>query len=182
MPKDYAHRTQKGKRTPSQKQKQGRGFPWVSLLILIVLIALIVVGSFYARRVVKAHASIKGGAPVQQAQITKKPVQTAPVDTTPEIKFDFYKELPKIQVPVNDATNQNVPYLLQLATFTTESDAEALSDKLADKGISADIRPIIHGNQTLYRLQLGPYKNQATAQTEHDQLQAQRVPSILVQA
>lgn len=178
MARDYAHRS-RGKQAKKQK-----GFPWIALVLLVIMIVLVVVGWIYLRRTVQSHkiSTEQAGAAVVTAA---KAVPEEPKKVTePSIKFDFYQQLPKLQVPVSDANSDAAavqrPYLIQLASLNDEVSARDFQEQLLEKGVTTHVTPVVQGSRTIYRVQQGPFADQTTAQAAHDQLQAKNISSILV--
>ncbi len=132
----------------------------------------------------------KGGAPVEQATPTvispiKPTVKPKATPEKPPVKFDFYNVLPKMKVSTTSEApviSENSRYVLQLGSFNSEQAAQTLQKKVRQKGFRTFIFTASTGDAILYRVQMGPYKNQDAAENEHGQLQGQKIPSILVPA
>lgn len=104
----------------------------------------------------------------------------------PKPKFDFYKILPEMEVPIPDwelpqrsdnsdaAEDQLEPgnYVLQVGSFKAFEDADRAKAKLALRGIGADIqRVVINGQDVWFRVHIGPL-------TSSDAIRAMRLKLI----
>ena len=187
MARDYAHRSR------SKKKSKAQRMPWSIIIIIIVLVALLIFGLAFIRHhylISKQIMPTQGGAPVEQATPTsvapvKPKVTPKPTPEQAPVKFDFYNVLPKMKVSTTSETaiaSKNSRYVLQLGSFNSEQAAQALQKKVRQKGFRAYVFTAFTGDQTFYRVQIGPYKNQDAAENEHDKLQDQKIPSILVPA
>lgn len=136
---------------------------------------------------------------------TKQPTaaktnQQAPVDSgaisnnddapPQKISFDFYTMLPQMKVSVaepgnmlsgnDDALAAGDHYILQLATVTNEQDAKKFQDGLRLVGFKTVINALTRGNTTWYRIQMGPYADEQTAQNAQASLQEQQVNAVIL--
>jgi len=96
----------------------------------------------------------------------------------PPAKFDFYKILPEMEVPVKDwqmneeAVESDTPpavlddaaaYVLQVGSFKNFEDAERAKAGLALRGISANVqRVVINGQDVWFRVHVGPVSDMAS--------------------
>lgn len=124
----------------------------------------------------------------ESTQTAKLPHKSKNTVAPEKPKFDFYTLLPKLQVDVPKPTHSlqsgggirsspsapssqvtsppnvpekvNVPgrYILQIASFGTEGQANVLKAKLAFRGIVANVSSARVKNYTWYRVQVGPYR------------------------
>ena len=95
------------------------------------------------------------------------------VKTLPRPKFDFYKILPEMEVPVpewalsgddDDDKPGLAPgaYVLQVGSFKQFEDADRTKAHLAFRGISARIqRVVINGQDVWFRVHVGPFSDVA---------------------
>lgn len=60
------------------------------------------------------------------------------------------------ETPTLDPQGLGVAWVLQVATVSSSSRAQALRSQLGDKGYKAFIKPITRNGDTLYRVQVGP--------------------------
>jgi len=106
----------------------------------------------------------------EQAE-TARYTNPEPVPELPRPKFDFYKILPEMEVPIPqwgvadrsaDDTGQEPSlaagtYLLQVGSFKRFEDADRAKARLALRGISASIqRVVINGQDVWFRVHVGP--------------------------
>ncbi len=111
-------------------------------------------------------------------------------------RFDFYKILPGQDVPVtNDKTPQSSPsaapisaastepasesYYLQAGAFQKKDDADNMKAKLAMLGLESDIHAG-PGNESKYRVRIGPYPNQDDLKKTQDTLQQNGITANIV--
>ena len=115
------------------------------------------------------------------------------IEQTPDLprpKFDFYKILPEMEVPIPDwelpqASSDQVAhegddaaglaagtYVLQVGSFKRFEDADRAKASLALRGISASIqRVVINGQDVWFRVHIGPL-------SEVDEIRSMRVRLI----
>lgn len=95
----------------------------------------------------------------------------------PRPKFDFYKILPEMEVPIpeweleedtertqkeadSDPELDSGTYLLQVGSFKNFEDADRVKATLALRGITANIqRVVINGQDVWFRVHVGPLSN-----------------------
>lgn len=70
------------------------------------------------------------------------------------------------------------PYLLQVGSFPSASDAEALKAKLALQGFRADITSVTINGQTWNRVRLGPYSSASKLEADKQKLEAAGIHAI----
>jgi len=182
--KDYAESSEnrrkkkKGKKAkkksrPQTSSRDAKPMPWKAIGLLIVVIVLVALGfaslKYYSHiekqnqgaAVVTASpvniSSAKAQAPIQPAEIVFNETQTQ---------------------SAQPATNSR--YMLQLGSYQkTDENFEQLKNKLKQNNIHVKMIKTIHNDQTFYRVQLGPYKAQAAAQAMQQQLQKEKIDSVL---
>lgn len=66
--------------------------------------------------------------------------------------------------------NVQESYYIQVGSFTSLENAENIKEQLVSLGLQPKIEKIITGGNTIYRVVLGPYKNQEEVQLESDKL------------
>lgn len=101
---------------------------------------------------------------------------TEPIVELPRPKFDFYKILPEMEVPISDwdLAEQEQPgeqtenslsggtYVLQVGSFKRFEDADRAKASLALRGIEANIqRVVINGQDVWFRVHVGPLSDVA---------------------
>ena len=114
--------------------------------------------------------------------------------------FDFYQLLPKIEVPgPNTApattrpiteptppatkplqTPSTTRYVLQVASFKSFTDADALKAKLSLLGLQVNVRHYeANDHQDWYRVWIGPYASQDDAHEAQQRLHREHINSLL---
>jgi cell division protein FtsN len=152
------------RRRPARKKAQAPVWLW---LVAGVLLGLGI-----------ATAAIIGGyvpQPKQSAETeTPKPGFGQSEDSDPIVAdtpeptkrhYDFFTVLPEMEVVVPEteireqaqAGATSGPYILQVASFRTASDADALKARLALLGMVANIQEVTVNDATWHRVRLGPF-------------------------
>ncbi|AKS43320.1 SPOR domain-containing protein [Wenzhouxiangella marina] len=84
-------------------------------------------------------------------------------------QYDFFTVLPEIEVVVpqreieerarerEDSGSSNGPYMLQVGSFRSRDDAEALRARLTLLGLDAAIQSVTVNDSTWHRVRVGPY-------------------------
>lgn len=124
----------------------------------------------------------------QEAQSGKKGVIKLPPKEKP--RFTFYDILPGQEVVVPDSvtasTGKTLPgddglYVIQVAAYRTQEDADAQKAKLALLGMEPRIEKItIDGKDTYFRVRIGPEKSLAKAHTLMARLEQNGVEAVLI--
>lgn len=134
---------------------------------------------------------------IQPLRKKSKSVQTEP---TEKPHFDFYTLLPGIEVPAEDTTKKTVQVnspkqsaqpaktptttnksiFLQVGAFKDRDQADQLRAQLTLEGQPVNLKKVTVNQQTLYRVYLGPYTNQSTAEATQSKLAKQNVHTLLV--
>lgn len=207
MPKNYVRRrytSYSGKRFFPKKSSAQYGkrkkFPWIALLLLIILVSVLVLIIFYLCGNISSSAFLRfsdRATPKADQSSSGAVVKTAhPVQYTsdqknksPKIKFDFYTVLPNTSVEVSDLasnssnqqnSDQSAYYILQLASFKDVKKANIFQSELKQKGFETKSLLIVQHGVTWYRIQIGPIKNFDQAVQVKQQLQNQNVNSVLL--
>lgn len=108
-----------------------------------------------------AAPATKSEKPAKAAQSATKP---AAADKTAD--YTFYDILPGDKAPEPLPADKNqVQWWLQVAALKNASDADALRAKLTLLNFSAIVQPTPAGEPPLYRVRVGPYQDQAAAET-----------------
>jgi len=76
--------------------------------------------------------------------------------------------------------DQNARYIVHVATFGTAEQADRLTQELRRKYLSADTQQPAQGGDTLYRVNIGPYKSRADAEQVARELQGEGRKGIMV--
>ena len=172
--KDYKHAAPRAPKAPAP---QGSWVSFVTGLGFGLLVALAVY--LWSAKLPPPPAVIGEVEPTVEMPKASEP---APVDTAetdlepPRPKFDFYKILPEMEVPVqdwelNDNTDKNPDtsadkngakleggaYVLQIGSYKQFEEADQAKAKLALQGITANIqRVVINGQDVWFRVHVGP--------------------------
>jgi cell division protein FtsN len=131
---------------------------------------------------------------VKKPEPAPKPVKTTPPKAEPVVEeqstpaqshYEFYDLLPNTEVAVPEvAAYKSTPktekldtkYVLQAASFKTESDAEKLRAQLILAGL-----PNVHtsrsegSNGVWFRVRVGPFENRSVMNKAHDKLTRMRI-------
>jgi len=104
-----------------------------------------------------------------------------------KVNYTFYKTLPNMtsvnlaeQDSEQSNNTANQQYLLQLASFNDNLHAQNLINKLKKLNFTATVTTFPRGDNTIYRVQMGPYKNIVVAREKQDDLQIADIPSLLL--
>jgi len=224
MARDYA----KYRLQPKQKQTENG---WRNRLLLSILIGcvvgLIIFGVYIYKNTPLESPRQKFATWVTQVKLflshkktgasllTKSPPMRQ-AKQEPEIRFNFYTELPNMQVTLPETeqvpskqaltTKQNLlaattkteplfpakelkknkngaenagQYILQMGVFKNETAAGQVRVSLLLAGFEADIVKSVDGNQTLYRIQKGPYMTLAQVKEVQKQLQSKGIMGLV---
>lgn len=127
--------------------------------------------------------------PAPQAAIPQPPDEK----TVEKPRFDFYKILPGQDGPVTnnkpappapaapavEATSDS--YYLQAGSFQKKSDADNMKAKLAMLGMESDIQSTTgSGNESRYRVRIGPYQTQIDLKKIQDDLQQNGITASII--
>ncbi|PVZ68262.1 SPOR domain-containing protein [Pelagibaculum spongiae] len=196
-------------RTTSNRRKnsQTNGF---SKKILLIGCILILLGSFGAvlmwlgENTDTAPAQANNNTSSKQTASAKKsPVKTSPAKKEPakpaadkkeppaktikaepkEPEFEFYTELPKMEVEVPQpkvAPRASYEYTLQIASFKQRNDADAMIAKLALLGKEAWISESSNKGNLWYRVRLGPWQSKRQVDKIRHQLQRKKINNTIV--
>lgn len=192
MPKDYKH-------APRQKDKRkGSTLGGILTFITGLGLGLVVAVFLYLNQTDSGYipfmSTDDATPPVQQPTEAPAP-QTATVEPqqVPEPKFDFYNILPNKELNISEwvAEEESIPettnvddnsvYILQVGSFRQLDAADQVKAELALLGISADIqRVVINGQDTRYRVRIGPYEDQTKLNEERRRLQQNNLEYMLL--
>ncbi|MCW5588344.1 MAG: SPOR domain-containing protein [Legionellales bacterium] len=76
-------------------------------------------------------------------------------------------------------TDTNNRYILQIAAFQSEQDADHLKAQLSLLGFSVRIDPTQNNGKTWYRVWAGPYTSRTLAKSDQDRLSSNQIKSLL---
>lgn len=195
MPRDYKH-------VPKQKTDQGSG-PWGGILTFITGLALGLLVAFviYLKQSDSSYIPFRilPDSRESQADGANRESQQAPVvdqiqeQAVPEPSFDFYSILPNKEINISEWVAEEITetdetiieedsvYILQVGSFRQFEAADQVKAQLALLGISADIqRVVINGQDTRYRVRIGPFNDQAILNEERRRLQENNLEFMLL--
>jgi len=109
-------------------------------------------------------------------------------------RYDFFTVLPEIEVvvpnreieqrardnPDQPATPAGGSYLIQVGSFRSADDAEALKARLAMLGLVAQTRAVTVNGETWHRVRLGPYDTARAADSARRQLRENGFDSMVL--
>ena len=204
MAKDYAKRVF----TTTRKSKKKR---WRRELVIVPLLFACLAGYglfkqrdvlFFAENSWFAHVRMLAhkAQPAKSTQLAKtKAVTQAPQE--PTVHFDFYSELPNMQVTVPDVSSDTVvtrvtkvmtktplpakaelAYTVQFGVFNDEVGADQLRLSLLLSGVEAEVIKFKIESGEMFRVQRGPFVNQAEAKKLQQQLQKKGIMGVLKKA
>jgi cell division protein FtsN len=87
---------------------------------------------------------------------------------------------PQSSPQVTSEEDQNARFIVHVATFGTAEQADRLTKELKRKYLSADTQQPAQGGDTLYRVNIGPYKSRADAEQVARELQGEGRKGIMV--
>lgn len=165
MPRDYKHRAQ---RKPQRKPLPG----WLWLLTGLLLGGFVVGLVWLRGESVQTGGDWIGARPESLPQGRPAPARVEPQPVAPKPRFDFYNELPNMEVLVPDEELDREPtaapaaaaaaearYLLQVGSFRRAADADRLKAQLALLGFEARVETArVDGGELRYRVRSGPYQ------------------------
>lgn len=174
-----AHRDYKDsepRRNRRSKSNRKSGSPAIAVL-LIILLGLALAG-FILWKVWPRPGDFRSvaSAPAVEPAPDKKGETAPPVGSPSETQtaapqdkaadYTFYDILPGNKAPKPlPASKRPEQWWLQVAALKNASDADALRAKLAMLNFSAIVQPTPAGQPPLFRVRVGPYQNQADAET-----------------
>jgi cell division protein FtsN len=195
VPKDYKH-------VPKQKANQGSG-PWAGVLTFFtglalgLLVAFMVYlklsdGSYMPFMALPDVSETRTETSITENQQTSEAEQIQ-TQEPPEPSFDFYSILPNKEINISEwvaeeftesdesILEENTVYILQVGSFRQYEAADQVKAQLALLGISADIqRVVINGQDTRYRVRIGPFNDQPSLNAERRRLQENNLEFMLL--
>lgn len=148
------------------KKAAVRKWPNGLLLVLGVIVGIVVVvfGQWLVER-----ARTPGTGLYNLMHTNKTPAHApapkTPTAASPKPTYDFYTILPEQETVLNDREwqtvasdqRQGVQYVLQVAAYNNESDADRLRARLALSGLTSKTQKVRVKGKVYYRVRLGPY-------------------------
>lgn len=134
-----------------------------------IVLALLAAGSLWWLRQREAPTPVtQTDGPVAKAPANKPHPRVTPKGSE---RFQFYRMLPKVEVPVPapeggtgtgsepQAVEAPGAYVLQAGAYATVGEAERVRTRLAQLGIHADIQPVTVDDRELHRVRIGPVED-----------------------
>jgi cell division protein FtsN len=197
MPKDYA------KTVFNDKPKKAKNTKFVAIIaasLVLVVIGVATLGILNKSRNATLSDNRTGILTefktllAHKKALANRLLPSSPATEEAAIHFEFYNDLPKMQVPLPDvpanakappaaAIAKNKPetneYILQVAVFKEPTEASQLRVSLLLAGIDVSVSKIHLGDLDIYRVQQGPYVNLATAKTKQQHLLKKGIDSVV---
>ncbi len=164
--KDY-----KNTARPSSKASERRG-SWMSFLSGLALGLLVALAVYLWSSSLPPPASLISkwdSSSIDQGEFDDPDFASDTKPVLPRPKFDFYKILPEMEVPVPEwelsvKDDEGEPslapgtYVLQVGSFKQFNHADRAKARLALRGVSARIqRVVINGQDVWFRVHVGPF-------------------------
>jgi cell division protein FtsN len=191
MAKDYKHAPKPG------QEKKGSTFGAIMTFLTGLALGLFAAlfmylnqsNSGYIPFFSKSETSIQ----TEPTQIPETVVEVNEPEQSLEPQFDFYNILPNKEINISEwiaedqtlgnavSENDNSVYLLQVGSFNQLEAADQVKAQLALLGIVADIqRVVINGQDTRFRVRVGPYADQKKLNQERRRLQENNLEYMLL--
>lgn len=192
MPRDYKPAARRRRR--SARSKSSPRWSWLLGGLIAGIIASYAVYLTATRTAADkpGQAAQKPAAPAPKSVPPKTPA-AEDKDAREKARFDFYTLLPEMEVKIGkeslDAARggnsrkpeSNGPFVLQVGSFRSYSEADNLKARLALIGVQASIQTvIISDDNTWYRVRVGPYKNLKDLEQARTALQRNDVEYMLL--
>ncbi|MBQ4832617.1 SPOR domain-containing protein [Pseudoalteromonas sp. MMG010] len=158
------------KRNTKKKQATKKPFPYIALILSILLIGGFAYGLWY----IKHNADPK----LVELQANPNTKKSAPEPIAKPRPPEFIQEIKdhEVQVKIKEI-EQKGPYVMQCGSFRTEKQAETLKAKIAFAGLISEIRKTNGKNGVWYKVRLGPYKSKRQAESDKNKLKRVNVVS-----
>ena len=179
-----------------RKKKPKNPIPgWVWLLTGLTVGLLVAFLVYLDTNTPESLSSVGKQAKSSTAKDSKKKSSGKAISNTLEkLKYEFYTLLPESEVVIpereiserieqmkkNSSHKSPEDYLLQAGSFKTQPQAESFKAKLAFIGIQSDIQTVSIGDDTWYRVRVGPFKNLVEINEIRSRLRENSINAILV--
>lgn len=177
-PRDYKHAARPGSKAAGRNgggagrsSAAGRTGNWISFASGLATGLVVALGVYLWSGSLPPPASLLDDGALDTEVSEGYPEPAPPL---PRPRFDFYKILPEMEVPVPDweigsskkedgkAGLSAGTYVLQVGSFKSFEDADRAKARLALRGISANIqRVVINGQDVWFRVHVGPFSDEA---------------------
>jgi len=176
----------------ARHQAQQKSLPWGPMLI-----------SFLVGLFVMFLVHLNDNVTPEQSNNKTAKIKTEKKSKAVEPTFEFYSLLPEMEVVVErpkqavvtsptqqkitkqqvNNSKEEIRYLLQVGSFRKSADADAYKAKLAFLGIESKVQTVtIDNKDTWHRVQVGPIIGRKKADAVKNQLQKNKIDSLLVRA
>ncbi len=194
MARDYAQRG----RSSGRHQARGRGssarsgLPGWIWMVVGLSAGLVVAAFVYISRPVEQKTIVR----TEPAVVPAKPTTNAPIPLPPkeQARFTFYEILKsqEVVVPKEQARDPDAPapgaapagsdrYIIQVASFRAQDDAERQKASLALIGIESRIESVtIDDKDTYYRVRVGPENDWRKVQSTMARLDENGIEALLI--
>lgn len=193
MARDYANSPKRGGRQTKGRGGGGSGMPGWIWLVFGLSIGLTVAAFVYIKRT--PDSTLPGQereAPTADEPVVEKPKkqprETVKLPPKEKARFTFYELLPneEVVVPRADkeaakAAGDGSTYVIQVASYRDKEEAEKQKASLALLGIESRIETVtIDGNETFYRVRVGPLKDFGKVQIISNRLADNGIEAMVV--
>ncbi|MFA5983630.1 MAG: SPOR domain-containing protein [Methylococcaceae bacterium] len=203
MARDYKYRAQKDQKSRRSSRSEGVGiFKWMLITALIIAFAVFLVylrstGSQLTETALVSPPVVPDKKPVPSPPVDhkeeKKPEPAAPVHQPPQL--DFYTILPSKEVVVPDyeiktrtreelaglPQTKETKYIMQVGSFRSFEEADALRAKLALLGIESKIEKAKVGSVVWHRVKIGPYTQISSVSSTKARLRQQGIDALVTE-
>ncbi|MBW4051297.1 MAG: hypothetical protein HIU85_07525 [Proteobacteria bacterium] len=146
-----------------------------------------------------APAASGTGSATPAAAGSAQSASSAASSTTQAPQYDFYRMLPRLDVPVPRAAghSSHAPksaaaapahpaaggpsYILQVGSYLRSAEAEQVRARLARVGLDAQVDRVVAGSRTWHRVRIGPVSGAALARVRA-QLQTANLHALTIRA
>jgi cell division protein FtsN len=195
MAKDYGQRGNGGRQArPAAKRAntKGNGLPGWVWMVAGLSIGLAIAAFVYISRPLKREPDADNHTAAVMDKPAKSDGKKEPLKLPPKEKprFTFYELLPNQEVvvpkevqagPKSQGSETDGVYIIQVASYRTQKDADTQKAKLALLGIEARVEKVtIDNKDTFYRVRVGPDNNLAHVHTVMALLDESGIQGMLV--
>ena len=114
---------------------------------------------------------IKSITPIEKDMVKEEPVENIKEELPPSVIAE--KKTPDLVAKEEKLSDLNVglsAWVVQLGSFSSEANAQALNKKLRDAGYPAFVEPMKEKNAIAYRVRVGPELKRSDAQLIRDKI------------
>lgn len=192
MAKDYGQRSSGGRQArPASKGGRSSGMPGWIWMVVGLSAGLAVAAFIYIGRPLQHAQTGDDGTAVMPDKPAKASGKKEAIKIPPKEKprFTFYELLPNQEVVVPRDVQSSAKtigpddgiYIIQVASYRSQSDADAQKAKLALLGVESRVEKVtIDNKDTFYRVRVGPEKSLARVHTTMARLEENGIQGMLV--